>query len=156
MIKVPLLVGDFKNFKSFCIDTEKLIKKHLKDYSNILDFDYLRGALLMQYYITLFCRFDIRRSARFLDVIFAHGINSMHYFCVAVLYLYEDEFRQCKGCDTRALEVVRSIKDEGIETVNIDKVMKLVATKFMKVENCYSKGGFFKFLEWAYRMFTFY
>ncbi|KCZ78152.1 hypothetical protein H311_00824, partial [Anncaliia algerae PRA109] len=156
MIKVPLLVGDFKNFRSFCVDTEKLIEKHLKDCSIILDFDYLRDALLMQYYITLFCRFDIRRSARFLDVIFAHGINSMHYFCVAVLYLYEDEFKKCKGCEIMASEVVQRIKNNGIETVNIDKVMKLVATKFMKVENCYSKGGVFKFFKWAYRMFTFY
>lgn len=116
-------------FDHFSEKTRKIIEKIRPNIYNALNFDNFKLMFLLDYYFTIFCRLEIRQALRFLDVFYAYGIQSLHYFVVAILDVYGDEIIKTHSEKQDTIEVdalISSIKNKRINTIDIDELMNSV------------------------------
>ncbi|KCZ78358.1 hypothetical protein H311_00611 [Anncaliia algerae PRA109] len=116
-------------FHHFSEKTRKIIEKTRPNIYKALNFDNFKLMFLFEYYFTIFCRLEIKQALRFLDVFYAYGIQSLHYFVVAILDVYGDEIIKTHLEKQDLMEddaLIISIKNKRINSIDIDELMNSV------------------------------
>lgn len=91
---------------------------------------------LIEWYLTLFSRFNIKLTIRIWDFLFFYRFNVLYYFAAAILNQFSDVIQKYK--DDELIQAIKSIEKEDIdEKLIVDEVVKfLEETGYELVDKC--------------------
>ncbi|RVD90632.1 TBC domain protein [Tubulinosema ratisbonensis] len=116
---------NFKNFDDFAAKTEDIIKLYRPDLYEKIDFDSFKCSILFDYYVTLFCRMDVGKAIRFLDVYCSYGNISLHFFALGILEYFSEKINENYLTVESRLLFIIDLKNNLVQTIDIDEVMKI-------------------------------